>query len=192
MDRSCRGGIAASSRVGLAFGTLGGGCVRTGILPARRLDYRKRPSRYGYRPPRPARPQRTTSYRMSFHQSCLLPQDPWAAMAGSVAGSLARVKAEWERGAGSGEGGRGEWGAEFQIIDHSSHSPLPTPHSLPLAFAIALIESQRRLERGLGNLPDRLLFGVGVAMGDQKAVHELEEVPGHRQGAKGGLQPPRV
>lgn len=58
----------------------------------------------------------------------------------------------------------------------SLHFPqtLPRPDAPIKGVLIALIERQRRLEGRTQNLPSRLLFRVGVAVGREQAIHELE------------------
>ena len=68
--------------------------------------------------------------------------------------------------------------------------PAPTPRSK--AVLVALIDRQHRLERAAGNLPHRLVVAVGVAVGREQAIHELEQMTRHPQRRQSVLQPPLV
>ena len=54
---------------------------------------------------------------------------------------------------------------------------------------VAAVDGERGLERFLRDLPHGLVVGVGVAVGHEQAVEELEQVPRHAERAEGVDQP---
>src|SRR5688572_12962872 len=66
---------------------------------------------------------------------------------------------------------------------------LAGPHSTIDRILVTLVKCQCRLETLAADLPDRLLVCVGIAMGDEEAIHEFEHVTGHPQRAEGVHQP---
>ena len=50
---------------------------------------------------------------------------------------------------------------------------------------VAAVDGERRLEGLAGDFPDRFVVGVGVAVGDEQAVEELEQVARDAERAEG-------
>ena len=54
---------------------------------------------------------------------------------------------------------------------------------------VAAVDGERGLEGFLRDFPDGFVVGVGVAVGHEQAVQELEQVPRHAERAEGVDQP---
>ncbi len=63
------------------------------------------------------------------------------------------------------------------------------PQAAVQGLLVPLVDRQDGLELAAGDLPDGVLVAMGVAMGGQQAVHELEQVPRHPQGAQSVFEP---
>ena len=70
--------------------------------------------------------------------------------------------------------------------------PLPRGEAAVEGFLVAAVDRQHRVEPLQRDRVDRLLVGVGVAVGDEQALEKLEEVSRNADAPQAVEQPPLI